>query len=127
MYSNPPILTETAIETQTPTTTAIPTATNAVTQSVTETVEPLTLALYWYDGQVALPHPSPPQMKTSFGEGESAEVNGIATLYVSANYVVEIDESEETTQKYYSFGSMRVAVRTIEGESNTLQWYELLN
>jgi RHS repeat-associated protein len=35
---------------------------------------------------------------------------------------VEINDSEETTQKYYSFGSMRVAMRTIDGETNTLQW-----
>ena len=46
----------------------------------------------------------------------------MVTLYVSPNYVVEIDDTVETTQKYYSFGSMRVAMRTIEGESNTLQW-----
>ena len=109
-------------ETQTPTLTDVPTATNAVTQTVTEIIEPLTLALYWYDGQGNLPHPNPPQMKTSFGEGESAEVNGITTLYVGVNYVVEIDDSEETTQKYYAFGSMRVAMRTIAGETNTLQW-----
>ena len=50
------------------------------------------------------------------------EVNGVTTLYVSANYVVEIDDTVETTQKYYSFGSMRVALRTIAGETNTLQW-----
>jgi RHS repeat-associated protein len=73
----------------------------------TETVEPLILALYWYDGQ---------------GNLTRAEVNGVVTLYVSPNYVVEINDTVETTQKYYAFGSMRVAMRTITGETNTLQW-----
>jgi RHS repeat-associated protein len=104
-------ITQTATDTHTPTITSTNTFTTTPTATPvpTETVEPLTLARYWYDGQ---------------GNLTRSEVNGIITLYVSPNYIVVFDENgvQQSIQKYYSFGSTQIAMRTIEGTSETLQW-----
>jgi len=49
-------------------------------------------------------------------------VNGKSTNYLGKLYQKKIDGEEETNQKYYSSGSAQIAMRTIQGESDTLQW-----
>ena len=49
-------------------------------------------------------------------------VNGITTYYAASSYVVEVDGETTTVKKAYMAGSTSIAVRTIVGEENTLNW-----
>lgn len=106
-----PTHTLTETQTETPTITFTPTVTSTPTATAipTETVEPLEEAWYFYDGQ---------------GNLVGSEVNGVTTLYPSRDYVVVYDENGDVTsiQKYYTVGTQTIALRTIAGETNTLQW-----
>ena len=49
-------------------------------------------------------------------------INGKSTYYLGKLYQKKVDGEDVTVQKYYSSGSAQIAVRTIQGESDTLQW-----
>jgi len=49
-------------------------------------------------------------------------VNGIVTYYPSAQYQEQVNGSTTTFTKTYVFGSISVAVRTITGSQNVLNW-----
>ena len=44
------------------------------------------------------------------------------TFYTASSYVVEVDGETTTVKKTYMAGSTSIAVRTIVGEDNTLNW-----
>lgn len=78
----------------------IPTPTEAA-------AEPLQNAYYVYDGD---------------GNLVKSIINGKSTYYLGKLYQKKIDGTEETIQKYYSSGSAQIAVRTVQGEEDKLQW-----
>ena len=49
-------------------------------------------------------------------------VNNITTYYASSSYVKEIEGTTTTVKKTYMAGSTSIAVRTIVGEEDTLNW-----
>jgi hypothetical protein len=49
-------------------------------------------------------------------------VNGVTTYYTASSYVVETDGETTTVNKTYMAGSTSIAVRTIVGEEDTLNW-----
>ena len=53
---------------------------------------------------------------------QSTPEGSITTYYASSSYVVEVDGETTTVKKTYMAGSISIAVRTIVGESNTLNW-----
>ena len=85
-------------------------------QGATEpALEPLQSAYYVYDGD---------------GNLVKSVINGKTTYYLgnpggepgARLYQKKVDGEDVTVQKYYSSGSAQIAVRTIQGESDTLQW-----
>jgi RHS repeat-associated protein len=58
------------------------------------------------------------------GDGNMVKsvVNGVVTYYPSAQYQQEVSGSTTTIQKTYVFGSLTVAVRTVSGSQNVLNW-----
>jgi RHS repeat-associated protein len=68
---------------------------------------PASLVRYTYDGSGSL---------------VKSEVDGVITYYVGRHYHLIVEGTDETVKKYYSIGMTQIAVRTIEGESDTLNW-----
>ena len=102
--------TETETSTSTATDTETPTATMTMTLAGTPTEEPpapFTGAYYTYDGDDNL---------------VMSVVNGVTTYYAASSYVVEVDGETTTVKKTYMAGSTSIAVRTILGEEDTLNW-----
>jgi RHS repeat-associated protein len=111
-------MTPTAAQTATPTQTITPTVTTttAVTATVTATptvtatqppTQPASLVRYTYDGSGSL---------------VKSEVDGVITFYPGRHYHKIVDEENVTVKKYYAIGMTQIAVRTIEGASDTLNW-----
>ncbi len=99
---------------ETPTITLTPTATGILAnprsyaQGTTEAApEPLQNAYYTYDGD---------------GNMVKSVINGKSTYYLGKLYQKKIDGTSEAIQKYYSSGAAQIAVRTVSGETDTLQW-----
>jgi len=99
-----PTETTTPTETPTPTQSATPTPTGVPTEPEPELLEGAT---YVYDGDNNL---------------VKSVVNGKVTYYLGKLYLMRVVDSEVTVQKYYSSGSTQIAVRTIQGEEDILQW-----
>ncbi len=70
-------------------------------------VEALVSAEYVYDGD---------------GNLMKAVVNEVVTFYPGGHYNLEVDGETETVKKFYAVGSLTIAVRTISGEDDTLNW-----
>jgi hypothetical protein len=68
---------------------------------------PASLVRYTYDGSGSL---------------VKSEVDGVITYYVGRHYHLIVEGTDETVKKYYAIGMTQIAVRTIEGESDTLNW-----
>ncbi len=111
-----PTLEFTATETTTPTMTETPTITGTATTAGTPTAtaiptepapEALQNASYIYDGD---------------GNLVKSVINGKSTYFLGKLYQKKIEGATTTVQKYYSSGSAQVAVRTISGASDTIQW-----
>ena len=49
-------------------------------------------------------------------------VNGVETYYPGRHYNEEVDNSVSTVKKFYTMGSTTVAVRTISGTEDVLNW-----
>ena len=49
-------------------------------------------------------------------------INGVSTYYVGRHYEKVVDGETTIVRKYYIAGSTTIAMRTIEGETNTLNW-----
>jgi len=49
-------------------------------------------------------------------------VNEVVTYYVGRHYHKTVDGANVTVKKYYAIGMSQIAVRTIEGASDTLNW-----
>jgi RHS repeat-associated protein len=82
----------------TPTATAIPTE---------PAPEALQNATYVYDGD---------------GNMVKSVINSKSTYFLDNLYQKKIDGATTTVQKYYSSGSAQIAVRTISGATDTIQW-----
>jgi hypothetical protein len=65
-----------------------------------------------------------PERYTYDGSGSlvKSEVDGVITYYVGRHYHKTVDNVDVTIKKYYAMGMTQIAVRTIEGESDTLNW-----
>jgi hypothetical protein len=48
--------------------------------------------------------------------------NEVVTYYAGRHYHKTVDGVNVTVKKYYAIGMTQIAVRTIEGESDTLNW-----
>jgi hypothetical protein len=72
-----------------------------------EMVTSLQSAVYVYDGD---------------GNLVKSIVNEVVTYYAGRHYHKAVDGVDVTVKKYYSIGMAQIAVRTIEGESDTLNW-----
>jgi RHS repeat-associated protein len=95
-----PTPTQTATQTETPTPTSTPT--------LTPTATPVTgQASYLYDGD---------------GNLARGIVNGVVTFYPGRHYNREVDGATVTVKKFYTLGSSTVAVRTVQGSNDTLNW-----
>jgi len=71
------------------------------------------------------PAPEPLQSAYYMYEGDNlvkSIINGKSTYYLGKLFQKKIDGTEETIMKYYSSGSAQIAMRSIQGESDTLQW-----
>ncbi len=109
------MITGTPLVTPTPTPTVILANSRSEAQEATEpTPDPSQSAYYVYDGDNNL--------VKSIVNTDSTRAGGKSTYYLGKLYQKKIDDTEETIQKYYSSGSAQIAVRTIQGESDTLQW-----
>jgi RHS repeat-associated protein len=114
---NSPTTTNTPTVTDTPTET--PTLSGTTTPTVSPTVPPvgqLTQAKYSYDGDGNM-------VKSDV----TSQLNGVAsetiTYYAAGYYNEQVTGDVTKTQKFYSYGSETVAMRTIQGPSgNTLNW-----
>ena len=51
-----------------------------------------------------------------------AVVNGVVTYYPGRHYNEEVDNSVSTVKKFYTMGSTTVAVRTVSGTEDVLNW-----
>ena len=49
-------------------------------------------------------------------------VNGVMTFYPGRHYNREVDGANVTVKKFYTLGSSTVAVRTVQGSNDTLNW-----
>jgi hypothetical protein len=49
-------------------------------------------------------------------------VNAATTYYVSGYYEKSVDGATVTERKYYMAGTTTIAIRTIVGETDTLNW-----
>ncbi|WP_160317527.1 RHS repeat-associated core domain-containing protein [Ornatilinea apprima] len=58
------------------------------------------------------------------GDGNLARgiVNGVVTFYPGRHYNREVDGANVTVKKFYTLGSSTVAVRTVQGSNDTLNW-----
>jgi RHS repeat-associated protein len=58
------------------------------------------------------------------GDGNmvKAKVNDVVTYYPGRHYNEEVDNSVSTVKKFYTLGSTTVAVRTISGTEDVLNW-----
>jgi len=58
------------------------------------------------------------------GDGNLARgiVNGVVTFYPGRHYNREVDGANVTVKKFYTLGSTTVAVRTVQGSNDTLNW-----
>jgi len=58
------------------------------------------------------------------GDGNLARgiVNGVVTFYPGRQYNREVDGANVTEKKFYTLGSTTVAVRTVQGSNDTLNW-----
>jgi RHS repeat-associated protein len=65
-----------------------------------------------------------PERYTYDGSGSlvKSEVDGVITYYVGRHYHKTVDNGNVTIKKYYPMGMTQIVVRTIEGESDTLNW-----
>jgi RHS repeat-associated protein len=120
--------------TLTPTITQTPTVTPDFTP--TTTGSPTTTATSILTGEPQLPTetPVPPLQNAHYtydGDGNMVKsvVNGVTTYYPSAQYQQEVNPagggaggSTTSVQKTYVFGSLTVAVRTVSGSQNVLNW-----
>jgi len=118
-----PTVTQTSTQTITPTvtptqstTTVTPTATQTATPTVTATPavtatqppgQAASVVAYTYDGSGSL---------------VKSEVDGVITYYAGRHYHLIVEGTDETVKKYYAIGMQQIAVRTIEGASDTLNW-----
>jgi hypothetical protein len=105
---NQPLPTSTATAAATPTATHSPAATITPQHSATPAPGQMALqARYFYDGD---------------GNLVKSVVDGVVTYYPGRHYHKTVDGEAVTIKKYYSIGMQQIAVRTIEGESDTLHW-----
>ena len=51
-----------------------------------------------------------------------AVVNDVVTYYPGRHYNEEVDNSVSTVKKFYTMGSTTVAVRTVSGTEDVLNW-----
>jgi len=58
------------------------------------------------------------------GDGNLARgiVNGVVTFYPGRHYNRAVDGANVTVKKFYTLGSSTVAVRTVQGSNDTLNW-----
>jgi hypothetical protein len=58
------------------------------------------------------------------GDGNLARsiVNGVVTFYPGRHYNRAVDGANVTVKKFYTLGSATVAVRTVKGSNDTLNW-----
>jgi len=58
------------------------------------------------------------------GDGNLARgiVNGVVTFYPGRHYNRAVDGANVTVKKFYTLGSTTVAVRTVQGSNDTLNW-----
>jgi RHS repeat-associated protein len=58
------------------------------------------------------------------GDGNLARgiVNGVVTFYPGRHYNREVDGANVTVKKFYTLGSSTIAVRTVKGSNDTLNW-----
>jgi RHS repeat-associated protein len=111
-----PTLEFTSTETTTPTMTETPTITGTATTAGTPTAtaiptepapEALQNATYVYDGD---------------GNLVKSVINNKSTYFLGKLYQKKIDGATTIVQKYYSSGSAQIAVRTVSGATDTIQW-----
>jgi hypothetical protein len=142
IITNTPTRTATSMVTNTPTPTATettggpatdtytPTITGTSTQTATQTLTSTLTATATMTATLAsTPTEPPPAPFTgaayTYDGGDNmvkSVVNGITTYYASSSYVVETDGTTTTVRKTYMAGSTSIAVRTIVGEEDTLNW-----
>jgi hypothetical protein len=102
--------------TATPTATPTATITGTLTVSVTPGTTPIPTET-----------PPPPLQEASYtydGDGNMVKgvVNGVETYYPGRHYNEEVDDSTSTVKKFYTMGSATIAVRTISGTDDVLNW-----
>ena len=102
--------------TATPTATATATITGTLTVSVTPSTTPIPAET-----------PPPPLQEAAYtydGDGNMVKgvVNGVETYYPGRHYNEEVDGSTSTVKKFYAMGSTTVAVRTVTGTEDVLNW-----
>ena len=73
------------------------------------------------------PIPTPVTGQASYlydGNGNLARgiINGVVTFYPGRHYNREVDGAAVTVKKFYTLGSTTVAVRTVQGSNDTLNW-----
>ena len=83
---------------------ATPTGTVTPTEAPPEALQQ---ARYWYDGD---------------GNMVKSVVNEVVTYYVGGLYQKQVDGSTVTVQKFYAVSGQKIAMRTVEGQSDTLKW-----
>jgi RHS repeat-associated protein len=57
-----------------------------------------------------------------YGNLVKSVINNKSTYFLGKLYQKKVDSATTTVQKYYSSGSAQIAVRTISGASDTIQW-----
>jgi RHS repeat-associated protein len=121
-----PVATDTETPTPTPTETTVPAATETETPTPTPTYTETPTPTATTAGVPTEPPPAPLEHAYYIYDGDGnlvkSIVNETVTYFVGKYYTREVNGSSTVVKKYYTAGAKTIAMRTIEGSTNTLNW-----
>jgi YD repeat-containing protein len=118
--------TETPTPTPTPTETSVPAATETETPTPTPAYTETPTPTATTAGVPTEPPPAPLEHAYYVYDGDGnlvkSIVNDTVTYFMGKYYTREVNGSSTVVKKYYTAGAKTIAMRTIEGSTNTLNW-----
>ena len=121
-----PVATDTETPTPTPTDTTMPAATETETPTPTPAYTETPTPTATTAGVPTEPPPAPLEHAYYIYDGDGnlvkSIVNDTVTYFVGKYYQKQVVGTEITYKKTYMAGSKQIAMRTIEGNTNTLNW-----
>ncbi len=121
-----PAATDTETPTPTPTETTMPAATETETPTPTPTYTETLTPTATTAGVPTEPPPAPLEHAYYVYDGDGnlvkSIVNETETYFVGKYYTREVNGSSTVVKKYYTAGAKTIAMRIIEGSTNTLNW-----